>query len=258
MLRRMDFQRFIATVAARAHLSDADAERATQATLETLNERLTGGEARDLVRRFLPPELAAWMPRGHWGERFDADEFVRRVAKREDVDPDTAEQHARVVLRVVREAIGPEETARLAADLPEDFRPVLFDLIVMPADELVAKVAVQTGLGPDDARRAVRAVLETLAERVPPGEVRDVMSRLPREFHEDLRAGLSRADDDSRRMPATEFLRRVAEREGVSPELALRHVRALHATLREAVSPEEFADVQVELPNDYDPLLPRP
>jgi uncharacterized protein (DUF2267 family) len=30
------------------------------------------------------------------------------------------------------------------------------------------------------------------------------------------------------------------------------------ATVREAVSPEEFADVQVELPGDYHRLLPPP
>ena len=85
--------------------------------METLLELLTRGETRDLARRLLPPD--------HSGERFDADEFVRRVAKREQVDKDTAELHARVVLAVLREAIGPEETQRLAADLPEDYQPLL-------------------------------------------------------------------------------------------------------------------------------------
>lgn len=254
----MDYQRFISTVGTRAHLSAAEAERATRAALETLAERLTRGETRDLARRLLPPELAPWLRPGHSGERFDADEFVRRVAKREQVDSDTAELHARVILAVLREAVGPEETRRLAADLPEDYHPLLFDLIVMPADDLLARVGEQTGLGLEDARRAVAAVLETLAERIPTGQVRDIMRRLPRDFHDVLRAGVSRATEESRRMPATEFLRRVAEREAVAPDVAVRHVRAVLATVRDAVSPEEFADVQVELPADYHRLLPTP
>jgi uncharacterized protein (DUF2267 family) len=183
---------------------------------------------------------------------------VRRVAKRSEVDTDTAERHARVVLTVLREAVGPEESDRLAADLPHDFRPLLFNLAVMPTDDFLARVERRTGLGPDGARRAVRAVLGTLAERIPAGQVRDVMMWLPRDLHDDLRAGVSRADDSSPRMPATDFLRRVAEREGLEPEVAVGHVRAVLATLRDALPPDEFSDVQVGLPPEYSPLLPRP
>jgi uncharacterized protein (DUF2267 family) len=52
-------------------------------------------------------------------------------------------------------------------------------------------------------------------------------------------------------MPLESFVRRVAEREGVTPAEALVHARAVLATLREAVGDEEFLDVMSELPADY-------
>jgi uncharacterized protein (DUF2267 family) len=51
-------------------------------------------------------------------------------------------------------------------------------------------------------------------------------------------------------MSPERFLDRVAEREGVSPEAAGDHARAVLTTLREAVG-EEFYDVRVQLPPEY-------
>ena len=51
-------------------------------------------------------------------------------------------------------------------------------------------------------------------------------------------------------MPLERFLERVAGREGVPPEEAGEHARAVFATLREAVG-EEFYDVTVQLPPEY-------
>jgi uncharacterized protein (DUF2267 family) len=63
-------------------------------------------------------------------------------------------------------------------------------------------------------------------------------------------------------MPLTEFLRRVAAREGADvaeaelfDEIA-GHVRAVFATLAEAVSSKEWFDVTVELPEEYRGLIP--
>jgi uncharacterized protein (DUF2267 family) len=63
MIRRTDlkYDEFIGQVRHRAGLgSHAEAERATRATLETLAERLAGGEAHDLAAQ-LPPELARYL-----------------------------------------------------------------------------------------------------------------------------------------------------------------------------------------------------
>jgi uncharacterized protein (DUF2267 family) len=55
-----------------------------------------------------------------------------------------------------------------------------------------------------------------------------------------------------------QFVLHVAEREGVTPGEALRHARAVFATLREAVPEEEFLDVTAQLPRDYAAVEARP
>jgi uncharacterized protein (DUF2267 family) len=59
-------------------------------------------------------------------------------------------------------------------------------------------------------------------------------------------------------MSASEFVRRVAEREKATEDEARRDIRAVLAELREVVSVEEFSDIVVELSRDYDALLPTP
>jgi uncharacterized protein (DUF2267 family) len=59
-------------------------------------------------------------------------------------------------------------------------------------------------------------------------------------------------------MSLDEFVRRVAEREGVTPAEARDHARAVFATLREAVGEEEFRDIRAQLPLEYAALEARP
>src|SRR2546423_9481935 len=93
---RMDYQRFLAIVEGAAAIPRESAERAVRATLQTLAERIAGGEARDLAEQ-LPPELAPWLATTSGAERFDVDAFLRRVAGREGTDVATAERHVRAV-----------------------------------------------------------------------------------------------------------------------------------------------------------------
>jgi uncharacterized protein (DUF2267 family) len=80
-------------------------------------------------------------------------------------------------------------------------------------------------------------------------------------LHAPLRRGLA-GGADARRMPAAEFLRRVAVREGTAAdqvtlvEEVSGHVRAVFATLAEAITAKEWFDVLAELPADYQSLLP--
>jgi uncharacterized protein (DUF2267 family) len=47
------------------------------------------------------------------------------------------------------------------------------------------------------------------------------------------------------------FVARIAEREGVPPEVARGHARAVLSTVRDAVLPKEFHDIAAELPRVY-------
>ncbi len=119
----MKHDEFIGQVQHRARLSSRGAaERATRATLETLAERLAGGEAKDLAAQ-LPLEIAEHL-RGQWsalGERFSLDEFFRRVSLREGVDLSDAVFHARAVIEVLSEAVSRGEMDDVRAQLPTEF-----------------------------------------------------------------------------------------------------------------------------------------
>jgi uncharacterized protein (DUF2267 family) len=101
------------------------AEQAITATLQTLSERLTGGEATDLAAQ-LPEELKAPLERSaEEAERFSLEEFYERVAEREGVDLETARNDASAVMSVLRLAVTPGQLDDLMAQLPSEFN-VLF------------------------------------------------------------------------------------------------------------------------------------
>jgi uncharacterized protein (DUF2267 family) len=52
-------------------------------------------------------------------------------------------------------------------------------------------------------------------------------------------------------MDLTEFLERIADREGVTLDEARDHARAVFLALRDLVGDDELFDVVVELPSDY-------
>src|SRR5205085_2720912 len=149
-------------------------------------------------------------------EGFDVDEFLARVAAREGVDVDIAEQHVRATFRALRKALPPDELLRLAADLPEDLRALLDDVPVVSAEEFLGQVAERTGLDVAGAARATVAVLETLAERIAGGDVHDLISRMPAQLHGPLKRGEAQSGREARRMSIDDFLERVAQREGVT------------------------------------------
>jgi uncharacterized protein (DUF2267 family) len=255
----MDYERFITTVERAADIGRARARRAAEATLETLAERISKGEARDLAMR-LPPELAPWIATDRDADGFGVDEFLRRVAEREGVDLDVAESHAKAVFTALGEAVGPEELADLLSELPREFAPLLPRgpyVEAIKADRLVRRVAARAVLDEDGAWRATEAVLETLAERIAGGDVDDLIVLLPVHLHPPLKRGRERSGGKATRMSVDEFVSRVAEREGVSVDEAREHARAVLSTLHELVPGEEFLDVTAQLPREYDQLLAR-
>jgi uncharacterized protein (DUF2267 family) len=114
-------------IAANRSVSDARraAENAITAALETLNERIIGGEARDLAAQ-LPKEIQpALRLKAEEAEGFSLEELYQRVAEREGVDIETARIDASAVMRVLREAVTPGELDNLMVQLPKDFNTLL-------------------------------------------------------------------------------------------------------------------------------------
>jgi uncharacterized protein (DUF2267 family) len=259
-----DYEQFIVTVQREAGISWDEAHEVVPAVLSTLAERISQGKARDIASR-LPGNLGKWLATETNAQPFGADEFLRRIADREDVDLDTAERHAQAVFRALGRSLSPDERADLGAELPKDFGPLIraaadeaddLPAEVVPAEEFVSAVANRAGLGEGAARVAIEAVLETLGERLASGEVEDLAKRLPPELSHSLEWGNQRTNGKAERLSLDEFVERVADREGVRPREARQHAAAVFMTLREAISEKEFADMAAELPNSYATLLP--
>jgi uncharacterized protein (DUF2267 family) len=259
----MHYATFLSTVEQVGGLTRAEAERAIEATLRTLAERITRGEAEDIAA-MLPKELRPLLTATREeAERFGLDEFYRRVAAREATDRRVAAAHARAVFVALGVAVAPGELRDMAAQLPNEYEPLLRAAglgrrrATREPYDLVLRVAELSGLARDQARKATEAVLETLAVRISAGEVEDLMKELPQHLHPALERGL-RESRDARRMDVDAFLDHVAEREGVSREEALEHTRAVFAALRELITGKEFSDIAAQLPNEYAPLLAAP
>ena len=125
----MKYDEFIAQVERRTGLDSREAAiRATSATLETLAERLAGGEAKDLASQ-LPPEIGVYLqqPFAGAGEPFSLDEFFQRVSNREGVSLADGTYHARIIIALISEVVTMGEIENVRSQLPTNFRE-LFDV----------------------------------------------------------------------------------------------------------------------------------
>lgn len=104
----------------------------------------------------------------------------------------------------------------------------------------------------DDARRVTQATLGTLGERLSDGEVADIAPLLPDEVADPL---LDAGEGGTAGFAFDEFVERVAEQTEETETDAIRHARAVGATLVEAVGREEIHDARSQLPNEYDRLF---
>jgi uncharacterized protein (DUF2267 family) len=259
------YERFVTMIEQRTGITWERAEPAARATLQTLGERLSWEQARELAED-LPEELRAWLLRaGGDADPFDEHAFVRRVAEREAVDVETAVRHARAVLIALARMVRSDAVAALASGLPPDYEPLIGEALrrrrdpaapePMPLEDFCAGVESRAGLDPRGAARTVDAVLQTLAERIAGGQVADLEAVLPEGLRPALQRGRAHGDGGPERMTLQDFLARIARREGTTPDAALRHARAVFAALREALPPKELSDVVAQLPRDYDEAL---
>jgi uncharacterized protein (DUF2267 family) len=249
-------------VARDAHLDRDAAARATRAVLETLAERLSSGEARDLAEQ-LPATQAAHMHTTTGPEPFDYPEFLRRVGTREKADTGTAERHARAVFRALARTVDADELGDVAAELPHDFSPLIAEarrrfFEPVGTEVLLQKVADHAEISTRAARPLADAVLETLAERISGGEVDDLEAVLDVPLREPLERGKAHSGGRATRMSLDQFLERVGGRLGLTPLQARGAVEAVFKALRETIPHDEFLDVIAELPYEYASVGARP
>jgi len=120
----------------------------------------------------------------------------------------------------------------------------------MKYDEFVGEIQHRTHLpSRGAAEAAIRATLETLAERIPEATAQHLADQLAHELGRSLRGGkLSR-------IPLDEFYAHVAAREEVDASTAAFHARVVLTFVAETVSPGIMSKVRRELPKEYAPLL---
>jgi uncharacterized protein (DUF2267 family) len=102
------------------------------------------------------------------------------------------------------------------------------------------------------AEQAVRATLQTLAERIGKDEALHVVPALPPQV-----APWLYATGPAQGFDAAGFVERVARREGTPAEVAERHATAVLAALGQALDDEAYRHLIARLPKTFAPLLPR-
>jgi uncharacterized protein (DUF2267 family) len=120
--------------------------------------------------------------------------------------------------------------------------------------EFMNDVRDRTGLDRRQSEKAVRAMLNTLAQRLAGGEPHDLASQLPKELKETVE--LTADAGAGVHWDADAFVTKVADREGCPPERAEIHVEAIFAALSDAITPGEFEDITSQLDRSYEALLP--
>ncbi len=267
-----DYRGFIHAVGALAEIPDDEAERAARATLHTLAERLSPGEARDIAAR-VPGELREELSAGEEQRRFHVDEFLRRVAERADLDQSAAERDAKAVLAALWSVVGAGEFADMRSELPKDFQPLLDEaqaeapplapadlaspaLPVATYDDVLDRVELRMG-GADRrvAERAAEAVVEVLAGRISHGQADDLDDLLPAQLGPAIQRGRRRNPGGARPVPPRAFAAEVARLEGIDVAEAEPQVVAVLATLRDVVPRKEWSDTERQLDKGLRRLL---
>lgn len=125
----LSFEEWVNRVAELAGIDRDLAVQATEAVLEVLAMRITGGQVVDLAP-FVPVELRPALEKGvaRSGGRamgLSLEAFLGEVAQRERRPRKEAFTHARAVFAVLREAVGEKEFNDTVAQLPGEYRELL-------------------------------------------------------------------------------------------------------------------------------------
>ena len=123
----------------------------------------------------------------------------------------------------------------------------------MKGERFIAEVKNLAEIDNDEqARKAIGATLETLRERLAGNEPADLAAQLPPEIAPFVEG------TGGESFPAQEFYDRVAQKEGLDHDEAVRHARAVATVVQTAVTGGELDDVRSQLGKDYEELFGQP
>ena len=121
----------------------------------------------------------------------------------------------------------------------------------MQHDQFVGQVQHRAELASrGQAETAIRAVLETLAERLQPAAAAHIAAQLPSEIA--IHLATTR---EFEHLPIETFYRYVAQKERVRVDEAALHVAAVFETLHDALTPGAVRKLEAQLPREYRELL---
>ncbi|HYZ06586.1 MAG TPA: DUF2267 domain-containing protein [Rubrobacter sp.] len=121
----------------------------------------------------------------------------------------------------------------------------------MKDEQFIAEVKNLAEIDNDeDARKAIGATLETLRERLAGKEPSNLAAQLPPGI-----APYVEGDGGRESFPVEEFYERVAGKEGVGKDEAVRHARAVATVVQTAVTGGELDDVRSQLGDGYKELF---
>lgn len=119
------YEEFMGRVRTLGNLGQEEAQLLVEATLATLAERITAGEAQQLAA-FLPSRLQLSVEAtSRPAEPFDMQELLRRIQQRSGLSLPQADP--RPVLRTVRETVPDEEVHDVFSQVPDDIRQLFYD-----------------------------------------------------------------------------------------------------------------------------------
>lgn len=121
----------------------------------------------------------------------------------------------------------------------------------MEHDQFIGQVQQRARLASrGDAERAVRATLETLADRLTKEMAEHLAAQLPIEIGHHLKGSKG-----FERLSLDDFFRGVSEREGVELPNAVFHTRVVIEVVGEAVTPGVLEKVRNQLPEEFERLF---
>jgi uncharacterized protein (DUF2267 family) len=121
----MRYDEFLAAVEERAGIADqTEADRTAVVVLQALADRLTGGEADDLLAQ-LPEPLKSAVVVSDEADPMTPDEFVDRVARELQLPPQEARDRVRAVFGTLREAVTPGEFDDVLSQLDRKYADLI-------------------------------------------------------------------------------------------------------------------------------------